>query len=897
MAATNRADLQVSKARYMPPALPAYHVSRKSLNARVQNRMNWRIVLVQSPVGYGKTAFLCEWHRNLAARNANCTGWLSLDQQTRDVRVLLGEVAMVAIRQWGAEADDRLVYVKRALLQSETTGFTPLGNWLYDAFGDDENQYTLFVDNAEKIDSSAFSQFLSFWTKYVPQNIHLVMAGSYMPVDLVDYETWNQISVIRKADLLTDDEEAKEIVHALYGKEVSSATFDAIAEMSHGWIAGFRLFGDVLVRADDPHDVSKATCLPFADLYFASYLDQTMSDEVLEFMTQISFLERFNAELCDCVLSSTGSDVLIAELVEKGCFIEEDPKQKGVYSFDAVMSVWLQNRLFSLYSTVQIQELSHRARAWLVEHGQEDSSIKYMLMESGTDLIEAFLRATSFGDIDLGEDLLAQICAMSTSKMLDKIDYILLIAWIHASGGRYMQMETWLDKARMILVGDLAERDADTVKMVELTISFLNIASYQLQGRFIESVSGYSNILERYDDTLPLAFRCVVHHDLAEAFEGMGEYDQARNHYRTGEMMARMTDLHFYVDFCRFALAMLDIRTGDLRSAKDLCSLAIGECSQESTLYGALHYCLAKIQIDQYEFDAARTSLDTAFAHLSHYKNIDMLYEAHAVKARFLSTQGLHEEAESALFRLTLQVGGMKLPRSIVSAIYFDWGMESIRLGDPTNARIALPHLLEAGSKEDAITSLQAELLKGCILELEGKEDESIKQALKIVQRASENNLFACEVDGLILAAIDYEKTGDKAKAAGCIKQALSKGALIESMGVFLREGEAVAPILRRVVAHSKATGLAGRFMKKVLCALNELYAPAMDREALLYEKYGITEREREILSLLRAGYSRREIAESLCISMNTAKAHFRNIFVKLGVNSSEEAIKLIEAI
>ena len=54
--------------------------------------------------------------------------------------------------------------------------------------------------------------------------------------------------------------------------------------------------------------------------------------------------------------------------------------------------------------------------------------------------------------------------------------------------------------------------------------------------------------------------------------------------------------------------------------------------------------------------------------------------------------------------------------------------------------------------------------------------------------------------------------------------------------------------------------------------------------------RFGLTEREREILVLLAAGRSNPQIAGALFISPKTASVHVSNIMAKLGVDSRIEA-------
>ena len=57
-------------------------------------------------------------------------------------------------------------------------------------------------------------------------------------------------------------------------------------------------------------------------------------------------------------------------------------------------------------------------------------------------------------------------------------------------------------------------------------------------------------------------------------------------------------------------------------------------------------------------------------------------------------------------------------------------------------------------------------------------------------------------------------------------------------------------------------------------------------------EKPELTQRERQVLELIRDGYFSKEISEKLFISIHTVNTHRQNILEKLGVNNSMEAVK-----
>ena len=62
------------------------------------------------------------------------------------------------------------------------------------------------------------------------------------------------------------------------------------------------------------------------------------------------------------------------------------------------------------------------------------------------------------------------------------------------------------------------------------------------------------------------------------------------------------------------------------------------------------------------------------------------------------------------------------------------------------------------------------------------------------------------------------------------------------------------------------------------------------NQQAIDYLK--ISEREYRVLELLAAGHSNKEIADQLCVSVNTVKTHLANLYSKLEVSRRTQAVR-----
>jgi len=135
------------------------------------------------------------------------------------------------------------------------------------------------------------------------------------------------------------------------------------------------------------------------------------------------------------------------------------------------------------------------------------------------------------------------------------------------------------------------------------------------------------------------------------------------------------------------------------------------------------------------------------------------------------------------------------------------------------------------------------------------------------------------------LLALLRQALGETAKAMVALEQAL---ALAEPGGfvrAFVDKGAPMTELLRQAAGR----GLAKGYVARLLQAWGKTLDPDLPVARVMVEP--LTGRELEVLRLLVAGLSDREIAQELTIALSTAKSHAHKVYRKLDVNSRTQAV------
>jgi LuxR family transcriptional regulator, maltose regulon positive regulatory protein len=159
-------------------------------------------------------------------------------------------------------------------------------------------------------------------------------------------------------------------------------------------------------------------------------------------------------------------------------------------------------------------------------------------------------------------------------------------------------------------------------------------------------------------------------------------------------------------------------------------------------------------------------------------------------------------------------------------------------------------------------------------------------------------------IEILVLQALAHQAQGSIPPALAPLQRALTLAEPEGFVRIFVDEGKPVAELLTSIEVKGGTICLKNNILK-LLSAIDmpEVVSPSGGASAYksrssvssssLIER--LSERELEVLRLLRTDLNGPEIARELMVSLSTLRTHTQNIFAKLGVNNRRAAIRRAE--
>ena len=144
-------------------------------------------------------------------------------------------------------------------------------------------------------------------------------------------------------------------------------------------------------------------------------------------------------------------------------------------------------------------------------------------------------------------------------------------------------------------------------------------------------------------------------------------------------------------------------------------------------------------------------------------------------------------------------------------------------------------------------------------------------------------------IELLALEALVFEAQGSSNRGTTALEEALSLAEKEGYIRTFVDEGEPMRDLLRK----ADSSKISEEYVSKILEAFETQKVRQKPTSQLLVDP--LTERELEVLKLLRTELTGPEIAQELSVSLNTIRTHTKSIYSKLDVNNRRAAVRVAQ--
>lgn len=920
--------------RLAAPLLRANLVARRRLTALLDQALQQgcRLFLISAPAGSGKTALVSQWLQNGERRAQSVErpgsdsadpaprfAWLSLDAGDNDPQrfcaYLLAALCRVAPQVGAATAS----LLGGPGLPSIESLMVPLLNDLATL----PEPLFLVLDDYHLITAPAIHDAIALLVERQPATLCLLLlTRADPPLPLARLRARGQLAEIRMGDLRFTLEEVAAFFRHTMPTPLDDLALQTLWAQTEGWGAGLQLAALTLRGRSAEECVAAVRRFGGSSQYVLDYL----VDEVLRqqpphrktFLLQTSILNQLCGPLCDAVLGLTDADEM-GEAKNEPVAAEPADRQRPAASYsqrlldeldhanlflvplDQAGRWYRYHQLFAEAVRVQLDAepellilLHRRAAAWLAQHGLWEAGVRHA-MSAGDPALAGRLIAQA------GDGLIARGEVQTLRAWLDALPETI----VHADA-QLLVLHAWATYA----VGEV-ERSLHLLELLD-SIPAAQVDPHS-RGRILCLRALVANAAEA-PDTIPLAlealaqinddlFRQVALLSLGHGQRRAGATRAAGETYAAAIAVGRARQAPYVTMNLINSLA---VNLNDQGRRPEALRLVDATRAAWSDTQGHPLPILDLLAVSEGVLAYEGNALEIAREHAEHgWSAVRQWLSGRIVGVdtelvAVLASAGLGD-LEAAWRRLDAAraVGStMRWFGPVLDALEAElW----LRQGDvAAAARWGAAAGLSPGAEPNAMREFEL-LTYSRLLLAEGRHDAADRLLARLAAALEAGPRLARLISVRLLQARVAERDGDGATAQQRLGEAL---ALAEPGGYirrFLDEGPEVGALLRQHGARAAQGERLRRFVGQlqeafgdapgIFIAPERSEAPPGPARPGLPLAEPLSAQELAVLRLLAAGCSNQAIADSLVITVGTAKWHVHNLYGKLGVSGRLQAV------
>jgi LuxR family maltose regulon positive regulatory protein len=505
-------------------------------------------------------------------------------------------------------------------------------------------------------------------------------------------------------------------------------------------------------------------------------------------------------------------------------------------------------------------------------------------------------------------------------------------AWVMYRTGRLREVEHLLSQVRKILDSPTII-SKDEIAGMNGEITAIHAAILDLNGNNTDAIQLLQSTIENLPEN-QIFSRCICKLFLTQSMaRAEGYTEETANIFNRSISLCKETgnleNFMLIITGVVNELVKKYIWQGYLSKAESIITDAFSMIQDEKLdklpTVSYLYNSLGKVFLEQYDLKKAEACLLQGLT-LDSSGVTDASIECYLTLARVKQAGGRNEEVQEIFDRLSETMIKNDNPEKIETV---DADRVECQLGQGNTKdieywfnRIGL-NSSGPNSSDESLTGRRRLLRNsGYVMlaryyYLTKKYDAELELLKKLLSFTELKGWVGQTIELLGLQALTFEAVGDSTTASQIIEKALS---LAESEGyarAFLDKGSPMVQLLHENLISSKNSKFINTLLRlapshnqtgseseNILSTRTEnkheisasidlsphINPDSQNYDLTLFET--LSDREVDILTLLAGRLSDKEIAEKLCLSINTVKSHNRSIYQKLGVEGRRQAVK-----
>lgn len=885
-------------------------INRPRINEYLNKSLNHRVTTVVAPAGYGKTTCLAQWSEMIK----HSVTWLSLDLGDNNVnRFWL--YLIIAIRnvdnKSGRSALNRLESDIPNIEFTIAELINDISTWKKPAI--------LVIDDYHLITNTRINDQLIFFLNRLPKNLHIIIAArtiEHLPLSRLCIQ--GHVKKLEIQDLGFHHSETANFFKETTSLNLSDDKINKIVELTEGWAAGIQLIEQIIFKEADIETRLAKIDGNLSEIYdfLIEEVFNNVDKHIQDFLLQSAILDRLCGQLCDFVIDRSDSSSILQSLVKRNLFVFPLDDHFQWFRFHTLFQKTLIN-LLERESPEKAKKLHYLASRWFEENGYHKYAIQHAIAAGD------YNRAAELFDIG-SVDLFVRGEIKSIVNWLSIIPEDIIrskpgICVAHAvstflnpnEDASYIIEQRLSEAEHAILTNSFYESHHSFREKIIRYIRGLRSISSRQKGDSPQSIIDTSKKALENTTVEDSIWRSTIGMNLAMAYRAIGDaFSAVKTIYEYNSHYKNPSDQPFTYVYSTYLLAQTRYIQGAVQEASDIClkvlrkfELECDNSEKKIPVLGTLYVCLGMIYLERNLLPEAEQALYHGIDRLKIMSDLDSLICGYtslvklkiACQADFTEINRLINELE--------QLGPEAAKYCIVLRINYLWSkaerdadclsatalhVQKFAFNLEDNIPLGIDHVGQRLYEQQL--SIVRFFISQHYIATKSQKQPELKMVMNFLNNrfrlAKKRELTLRIIQILILRSLAHQANTDVDAALNDLEIALSIAEKCGFFRIFIDEGTPMMRLLRKAVA----MGVHQEYSTKLLKAFDESII-RVEGNTSAVEDFQLSERELQILRLITAGLSNREIGEELYIAIGTVKKHLDNIYGKLHVHKRTQAV------